>query len=317
MLASATEIVCALGLEDHLIARSHECDFPPSVRQLPVCTAPAIPVSGSSAEIDLAVKERLGHGLSIYHVDRRLLQELRPDLIITQSHCAVCAVNEADVDQALLGWPEPRPHVVSLQPNCLKDIWADIRRVADACGVEDEGRLLVHSLQKRMADLGRRARNAGSRPGVICIEWLEPLMAAGNWTPELIRLAGGVPLLAEPGRHSSPLAWKTILTAEADVIIVAPCGFGIERTAREIQVLESQPAFHQLGAVKEGKVYLADGNELLNRPGPRVVEALEVLAEILHPHSFDNRHYGTGWISLQATGCQYGTQGTDRPTKGA
>ena len=302
LIASATEIVAALGHEGDLVGRSHECDFPPSVQHLPVVTEPRFSVEGSSAEIDARVRASLADALSVYRVDRACLQQLGPSLIVTQDQCEVCAVSLADVELALAQWLEPRPRLVSLQPNSLGDVWSDIARVAAALDAETEGAALIEALRARIAAIAERARGAGSTPSLAAIEWIDPLMAAGNWMPELVQLAGGKPLFGESGRHSPWLAWEALVEADPDRILVMPCGFDIARAAAELPTLASRPEWHRLAAVRAGQVAIADGNAYFNRPGPRLVESLEILAEILHSDLFDFGHRGRGWVPWQAGG---------------
>jgi iron complex transport system substrate-binding protein len=290
LLASATEIVAALGLEDHLVGRSHECDFPASVKHLPVCTAPKFAVTGSSGDIDRRVKKTLQSDSSVYAVDARLIDELRPDVIVTQAQCEVCAVSLRDVEVAVAGMTD-RPRVVSLNPNALADVWDDFRAVAAACGVRDRGEALVAECQGRMRALAERVRGR-RRPTVACIEWVDPLMAAGNWVPELVGLAGGVNLFGEAGRHSPWMTWEDLVRRDPDVIVVIPCGFDLSRTKAELPALTRRPGWDGLKAVRTGRVWAADGNAYFNRPGPRLVEALEMLAEAFHPEAVQYGHAG-------------------------
>jgi iron complex transport system substrate-binding protein len=297
LIASSTEIVCALGCEDHLVGRSHECDFPRTVLRLPVCTEPLIDPERSSLEIDRQVKSILRDALSVYHVKDGLLRELKPDLIITQSQCKVCAVSLSDVEKALAARLDFEPHLVSLEPNALTDLWTDIRTVASAIGVPDRGEELVSRLQCRIDAIAARARTLDRFPTVACIEWIDPLMAAGNWVPELVEFAGGINLFGTAGRHSPWLTREALASSDPDVIVVLPCGFDIERSRREMPALTRQARWHALRAVQNGSVYLTDGNQYFNRPGPRLVESLEILAEILHPETFHFGHEGKGWVS--------------------
>ena len=296
LLASATEIVCALGFGGHLVGRSHECDYPPEVRALPVVTEPCLDPSRPSAEIDRQVKDRLERALSLYKVDSAALRALAPDLIVTQTQCEVCAVSLADVERALADWAGPRARLVSLHPDALADIWADIQRVAAALDALDRGAALVAGLRARMAALAERAHALAKRPRIACVEWIEPLMAGGNWMPELVALAGGRDCLARAGAHSTQIAFKDLAAAEPEVILVQPCGFDMARTRAEMPALVAQPGWADLGAVKAGRVYLTDGNQYFNRPGPRIVDSLEILAEVLHPGVFDFGHEGRGWV---------------------
>jgi iron complex transport system substrate-binding protein len=290
LLASATEIVAALGLEDHLVGRSHECDYPKSILRLPVCTSPKFPVTGSSAEIDRLVKEALLDDPSVYSVDAQLLNELRPDVIVTQSQCEVCAVSFRDV-QAAVARMTVQPKVVSLNPNSLSDVWDDIEAVAAGCGVPDRGERLVANLKDRMATVTDRVRGL-PRPTVACIEWIEPLMAAGNWIPDLVELAGGVNLFGQPGKHSPWMTWEELKDRDPDVIVIMPCGFDLPRTKAEMPALTRRAGWADLKAVRTGRVWAADGNAYFNRPGPRLVEALEMLAEAFHPSCIRFGHNG-------------------------
>jgi iron complex transport system substrate-binding protein len=297
LLPSATEIVAALGFGDHLVGRSHECDFPPGVEMLPVCSSTKIPVHGTSYEIDERVKEIVAEGLSVYRVDIDRLRELRPDLILTQTQCAVCAVTPRDLEQALCTWVGMQPAIVSLEPNNLEDVWNDIRWIGEALGVLSRAEELIGSLTKRLAAIREEARDV-ARPTVAAIEWLGPLMAGGNWMPELIEIAGGSSLFAKPGEHSSWLDWASLIEADPQVILLLPCGFKIAQTIRDLNLLTENPAWANLRAVKHGRVYLIDGHHFFNRPGPRLVESAEIVAEILHPERFSFGHRGTGWISI-------------------
>ncbi len=296
LLASATEIVCALGLGPHLVARSHECDEPPEVRALPCVSEACLDPTRPSGEIDRQVKDRLRRALSLYRVDTDALGALRPDVIVTQTQCEVCAVSLGDVERALAEWAGSQPRLVSLRPNALADIWADIRRLAEALGVPARGEALVADLEGRMAALAQRARGLPERPRVACVEWIDPLMAGGHWMPELVDRAGGQDVLARPGAHSAQIALRDLVAADPQVILVAPCGFDIARTRREMAAVSAQPDWAGLGAVRAGRVYLADGNRYFNRPGPRLAESLEILAEILHPGAFDFAREGRGWV---------------------
>jgi len=279
LISSATEIVAALGQIDHLVGRSHECDYPERVQSLPVCTRPRIAVEADSREIDRAVRESPRTSVSIYDVFEDVIERLEPTHVLTQVQCEVCAVSLRDVELAIARGMKGQPRIVSLQPDSLAAIWDDVRRVASALGIAERGEAVVAELQGRMAALGRRPE---IRPRVACIEWMEPLMAAGNWTPELIEMAGGINLFGEAGRHSPWMTWEELASADPDVLVIAPCGFDLARTRREVYWMTDRPGWSELGAVRSGRVYLADGNQYFNRPGPRVVETLQILVEILH-----------------------------------
>lgn len=298
LISSATEIVHALGELAHQVGRSHECDFPPEVAALPVCTRPTIDVHADSREIDRAVKDRVRNALSVYDVFDDVLERLQPTHIITQTQCEVCAVSLRDVERSVAMRLASKPQIVSLTPNSLADVWDDIRRVAAALEIRDHGEEVIDSLQARMCVISEKARSAGERPRVACIEWTEPLMAGGNWTPELIEMAGGVNLLGEAGRHSGYVAWEEIREKDPDVIIVAPCGFDVPRTQTEMHWLTEREDWESMRAVRNGRVYLADGNQYFNRPGPRLVETQRILAEILHPGVFEAQFEDVGWVRL-------------------
>jgi iron complex transport system substrate-binding protein len=299
LIASATEIVCALGMQDHLVGRSHECDFPAIVKSLPQCTSPKFNVEGTSYEIDQRVKAVLQEALSVYRVDADRLEALQPTHIITQSQCEVCAVSLKDVEQAVCEFTGSHPVVVSLEPNALADIWLDIQRVADALGISEQGRRLNTDLQDRMKAITERAGLLEAKPRVALIEWIEPLMAAGNWMPELVEMAGGVNLFGAAGKHSPWMSWQELVASNPDMIIVTPCGFDIARTLEEMALLSTRPEWPALKAVQEARVFVADGNQYFNRPGPRVAESLEILAELFHPQVFHFHHQGTGWVGFE------------------
>jgi iron complex transport system substrate-binding protein len=295
LIASATETVCALGFERDLVGRSHECDFPESVKRLPVCTEPRIEVEGTSADIDRRVKDAVRDALSVYRVHADVLRRLQPDVIVTQAHCEVCAVSERDVEGALADWLDSRPKVVSLMPNALADVWEGVRQVAAALGAPGRGEELVRGLQQRMAGVAEKARSLTARPTVACVEWIDPLMAAGNWMPELVAMAGGIDLFGKPGEHAPWMTWEELCRRDPDVIVVSPCGFDIPRTRQDVPALAARPEWPALRAVRAGRVFLADGNQFFNRPGPRLAESLEILAEVLHPEAFRFGHEGAGW----------------------
>jgi iron complex transport system substrate-binding protein len=297
LIASSTEIVDALGELPHLVGRSHECDYPESVKLLPVCTRPRIMVDADSREIDRQVKQSARTSVSIYEVFDDVLRDLKPTHILTQIQCEVCAVSLRDVEQAIARGIEGNPKIVSLQPDSLEQIWEDVRRVARSLEIEPRGEEVIGRLQARMSAL---RPSSGPKPRVACIEWVEPLMAAGNWTPELIEMAGGVNLFGEAGKHSPWMTWEELAQADADVLVIAPCGFDLNRTAAEMHWLTDRPGWSELKAVRTGRVYLADGNQYFNRPGPRVVESLEALVEMLHPGLRPPRLRGTAWRDMMS-----------------
>lgn len=296
LLPAATEIVCALGLEDNLVGRSHECDFPASVKQLPVCSDANIPDGLGSAAIDTKVKELLYDALSIYTVNRERIKELAPDVVITQAQCEVCAVSLKEVEEALENYLDKAAHIVSLQPNNLDDIFDDIHKVAAALDVAENGEKLIEELTERVDIIRHKLKFIDTKPTIACIEWLEPLMVSGNWVPEMVNIAGGMSVLAEAGKHSPFVKWEDIQQADPDIMIVMPCGFSTERTLQEVDILLRQPGFSELKAVKNDRLYIADGNQYFNRSGPRIVDSIEILAEIIQPKQFVFGYEGNGWI---------------------
>ena len=298
LIPSATEIITALGLTKAMVGRSHECDYPPEIQNLPICTQPKFNPDGSSREIHDRATELLQSALSVYLVEVEILEKLQPTHIITQAQCDVCAVSLTDVEIAVANLTKSHPQIISLQPNLLAEVWEDIVRVANSLGAD--GNQIISQLKKRVIACKEKTQNlpVNKIPKVACLEWSNPLMAAGNWIPELVQLAGGNSLFGEVGKHSPWLKWEELLTANPDVIIFMPCGFGLERTRQDVLELIKSSEWQNLPAAKSGKVYITDGNSYFNRPGPRLVDSLEILAEILHPELFDFGYQGIGWANL-------------------
>lgn len=292
LLPSATEIIAALGLSPFLVGRSHECDYPPEVKALPVCTRARLDTKQSSLAIEQAVQDLLRSALGIYDLDLKTLQALQPTHVITQDQCDVCAVTLADVQRAIAELFDPPPQLISLQPHSLEDVWQDIRRVAIALGVSPDP--LLDALHTRIYACQGWVSDRPRRP-VVTIEWIDPLMSSGNWVPELIALAGGENMLGTAGKHSPYIEWSTLLASDPEVIIVMPCGFDLERTRQELQqAVQTYPQWQQLRALQTGQLYIVDGNAYFNRPGPRLVDSLEILVEILHPPQ-KLKFQGIGW----------------------
>ena len=271
LIPSATEMVCALGCESWLVGRSHECDFPPSVQSLPVCTEPKFDPTGSSQEIDDRVKRLLQHALSVYEVKKDVLQQLCPDLIVTQAQCEVCAVSLSDVERTVAEWIESKPSIVSLSPNRLADVWDDLLRVAKALEVSEVGERVQAQLQSRVAVIHERTSHVPEHPTVGCVEWLDPFMASANWMPELVAYAGGRNVFGEAGAHAPWITWEGLREHDPDVVVLLPCGFTIARTRLELSVLTSKYGWSELSAVRHNRVYILDGNQYFNRSGPRLV----------------------------------------------
>jgi iron complex transport system substrate-binding protein len=265
---------------------------------LPVCTEANFPDGLSSADIDVKVKEILADALSVYTVKREQIKAIAPDVVITQAQCDVCAVSLKDVEEALENYLDKQARIISLQPNSLDDIFNDITTIANALNVPQAGDDLLESLQERVDIIKHKLKFADSKPTVACIEWLEPIMISGNWVPGLVSIAGGTPVLAQEGKHSPYIEWDAILQQDPEVIVVMPCGFSIERTMREINLLLDRLGFASLKAVKNDRFYIADGNQYFNRPGPRIVDSIEILAEIIRPKQFAFGYEGEGWIKF-------------------
>jgi len=286
LLPSATEIVCAVGAEADLVGISHECDFPESVRHLPALTRARLRAARTSRGIDREVRSVLQEALAVYEIELARLEAARPDVIVTQDLCDVCAVSFDDVCAATAALVHQDIRIVNLHPTRLDDIWADIARVADALGRTAEGGAVVRDLRARASEITRRSSDAGKRPRVVSIEWLDPVMVGGMWMPELIERAGGLPLVTRPGDHAPTVTRDALRTLAPEVVLIKPCGFPLERTMEELSLLRATLPWESWDAVREGRVYVADGNAYFNRPGPRIVESLEILAACLHPDAF-------------------------------
>ena len=298
LLPSATEIVCAVGFRNNLVGRSHECDYPEAVEDLPVCSSPRIEVGGDSREVDDEIRNIVRRGLSVYEVREDTLKSLKPDFIVTQTQCEVCAVSERQLRRAVHEWSEAKPEIVSLSPNVVEDVLRDIRRVAEALGVRHQGDKIVDVLRSRMRSIKERTAALGSHPRVATIEWIDPLMSGGNWMPELVEMAGGENLFGETGKHSPQLQWQELCAADPDAILISPCGFNLNRTLREAKALEQLEGWDNLTAVKNSRCFAADGHHFFNRPGPRLADSLEIITQALHPDYFDFGHGPDRWRQI-------------------
>ncbi len=276
LLPSATEILFAIGAGDRIVGVTHECDFPPAARTLPALTSSLLPGDATTpASIDRHVRANVHAGSSLYALDEQRLAALEPDLIVTQELCAVCAVSYEIVAQAakrLRG----DPRVVSLEPSTLEDVYANIAWVGELVGTSAGAASLIGLLRAREAIL--HAMTAGARPRTLVLEWTDPPMSGGHWTPGLVELAGGTPILANPGANSQTLDWNAITAADPDVIIVVPCGYDLERAREAAVALDANPAWRALRAVRSGRAYAMDGNAYVNRPGPRLLDSAELFA---------------------------------------
>jgi iron complex transport system substrate-binding protein len=288
LLASATEVVCEVGAGEELVGRSHECDYPEWVKRLPALSRPTFDLGGSSAEIDRRVREKLAAGAPLYEVDERALAALEPDVVLTQTHCEVCAVTPGALGPQLRRRP-----VAALSSGTLGGILEGFVDVGRVLGREARGAELAARCRETLERVRARTRGL-PRPTVACLEWIDPVFAMANWAPELVDAAGGEALLARPGARSVTTPWDAVVGADPDAIVIAACGFDVARTASEMHVMEARPGWRDLRAVREGRVFVADGNRFFNRSGPSAFETAELLAEMLHPGSFEPRH-GAWW----------------------
>jgi iron complex transport system substrate-binding protein len=282
LLPSATEIVCGLGLGPSLVGVSHECDFPGKVAALPRVTRTLIPAAASSREIDAMVRERLKREQALYCLNRDILHQLEPDLIVTQRLCDVCAVSESEVAAAAEALPR-KPQVVDLNPTNFSDVLNGIRLVGRAADCDQRGQAYVAALRERVDLVVRRTAALTQRPKTILLEWIDPPFCAGHWNPELVEMAGGIEAVAVAGQRSVTTSWQQIVQADPEVIVIACCGFDIPRTLQDVARLQTYPEWQSLRCVKMRRVHVVDGSAYFNRPGPRLVDSLEILANLLHP----------------------------------
>lgn len=282
LLPSATEIVCALRLREQLVGITHECDFPPGVERLPKVTKTLIPNDAASAQIDEMVRQPLRSAHALYTLDRETLIQLAPDWLVTQALCDVCAVAEEEVCEVALSLPGS-PRVVNLEPQTLGQVLASMLTIGEQLGVESTARSVVDGLRQRIERVRSRSRWLRHPPRVLLLEWLDPPFSSAHWNPELVRFAGGVEVLGRPGKDSRTLSWEEVAASEPEVVFVSCCGFSLERTLRDLDQLRSNRQWCQLPAVRAGRVYVTDGSQYFSRPGPRLVDSLEMLAHALHP----------------------------------
>lgn len=296
LLPSTTEIVTALGKTDALVGRSHECNYPEGIDSLPSCTEPKFNPDGNSYEIDQRVKALLQEGLSVYRVDVEKLKALKPDVILTQDHCEVCAASFDEVENAVESTLDNDVKVISVSPTDLSSWVQSIRTIAEAIEAKETAVELTGRMKSEMQDIQQQTIEL-TPPKVLSIEWMDPLMTAGNWIPELVQVAGGIPVGAESGKHSPKISWDKIQRLNPDIITIIPCGYSIDETLSEISTLTSLKGWSQLRAVQNKQVYIADGDHYFNRPGPRLVDSARILAEILHPSLFRKEEHPE-WINL-------------------
>ena len=289
LLPAATEICCALVLGDYLVGVSPECDHPPAVVGKRVVSRALLVYEGkSSGETSRMVGETLESGGALYQVDERALRAAAPDLILTQGLCDVCAPTLGDVQEVAERLPRP-PEVLSLDPHSLDDVLSDIERVGRLCGAHDPAEALVASLRGRIQEVATRASTSHARPETVCLEWLDPFFVAGHWVPEMVVLAGGRDALGVPGEPSRRVTAEEVVDAAPSVVVLMPCGFDLDRTRQEAPTVTSAPLWADLPAARSNRVWTVDGSAYFNRPGPRLVDGLEILAHILHPEIFPGR----------------------------
>jgi iron complex transport system substrate-binding protein len=288
LLPSATEIVYALGLGNSLAARTHECDYPAEVLRKPIITRSVLPEGLSSSEIDAAVREQLSSSHSLYTIDRDLLAAIEPDVILTQQLCDVCAVSYDDVLEAVQALPAPGPCLVNLEPTSLEAVWETITRVGAATGRETEALRLTTSLRARVKSIRERAASAKTRPRTVLLEWLDPLFCGGHWDPELVEIAGGFDALGRMHAPSTTISWESLRAFAPEVLVIAQCGFGTERTAQDMAGFARLPGFSELPAVRNRRVTIVNGSDYFSRPGPRLADSLEILASLIHPEIFES-----------------------------
>ena len=307
LLPSTTEIVYALGLGDSLVGVTHECDFPAAARGKPIVTRSLLDHSGAtSEEIDHAVRQQLRAGLSLYDLDTARLAQLAPDLILTQALCDVCAVAFGQVERAVRDvsaeFAALAPQVLSLEPRSLDDVLATVATVAAAAGVPERAEPLLACWRERIARVRAAGARAGHPPRVACLEWLDPIFGPGHWLPELVEIAGGRPGFGTRHQDSRRVAWGDVIAFAPEVIVITPCGFDLAHAIKEARsVLPRRPGWHALPAVRQGRVYAVDGNAYFSRPGPRIVESLELMAELLHPEACAGWAPAGSWQQVDLT----------------
>ncbi len=299
LIPSATEIVAFLGQKKSIVGRSHECDFPEDLSKIIKLTEPKINVEGTSVEIHKQIEIILEKSLSVYKVHVEELKKLNPDFIVTQSHCEVCAVSFSEVENITKKHLGKNTKIISLQPNKLQEVFDDIRRVAKSLKVDNyHNNKLINNLEVRLDDIKKKTQKL-RKPKILCVEWIEPLMAAGNWIPEMTKIAGGEDILGEIGVDSHWIKFEDIQNQDPDFIIFMPCGFNLDKTNDEVKkLLRENNAWKKLKAFKDKNLYVTDGNQYFNRPGPRLIDSIEILAEIFHSDTFDFGHKNKGWINF-------------------
>lgn len=299
LLPDATEIICALGLQNQLVGRSHECDFPEEIKKIPAVTKTKINPEETSKEINKSVNKLVKQGLSVFEVDGEKLKELKPDIIITQTQCALCAVPEQEIENAVAKFLDYKPQIISLKTKGLDDIYTDIFKIAATLEVKTNAEILVKKINSHLDDIKSLTHPLADHPVVVCIEWIDPLISAGNWVPDMVEIAGGFPALTNAGEKSIGMPYYDLVETDPDFIIIMPCGFSISQSQAEMNTLKNKPGWNTLQAVIKNRIFIADGNHFFNRPGPRIVQSVEILAEILHPDIFNFGHSGKNFINIR------------------
>ena len=299
LIPSATEIVAFLGKKDLIVGRSHECDYPKDLSKIIKLTSPKINVEGKSGEIHKQINEILENSLSVYKVDIKELKKLEPDIVVTQAHCEVCAVSLSEVEKIVTKHLNEKTKIISLQPNTLSEVFDDIRKVAKGLNLDQKtSENLIKPLEQRVKNIQIKSLKQKKRT-VACIEWIEPLMAAGNWIPEMVKISGGEDIFGKSGKDSHWIRFDEIKSYDPEIIIFLPCGYNIEKTKDEVEnLLIKENKWSNLKAFKDKEFFVVDGNQFFNRPGPRLVESLEIFAEIIHPNLFNFNHKQSGWINF-------------------
>ena len=309
LLPSNTELACALGLADQVVGISHECDYPTEIKNRPVLTlsrlAPAAEPTPDlsdgqtrTEQIHEQVSKQLRTAHSLYQINQSLLESLHPNLILTQAKCEVCAVDYDEVESAVQKLPPPRPKILSFQPNSLEDLFHDLQVIAKETKREDQADRLIAQWRQRIEKIQKSVKSVPNRPRVLMVEWLKPLMAAGSWTPGLVHLAGGEQGLNPGPGKAKKITWEQVRQYNPEVIVLIPCGFSVARTLQDLPLLTSMEGWDKLSAVHSGKVFVVDGSQYFNRPGPRLIESLEILAVIIHPSFFSSPLFKQDVVSL-------------------
>ena len=299
LIPSATEIVAFLGEKESIVGRSHECDYPTDLNKIKKLTSPKINVDGTSGEIHKQINTILENSLSVYKVDIKELKKLEPDVVITQAHCEVCAVSLSEVEEIVTKHLNEKTKIISLQPNTLGEVFEDIKKVAVGLNLDKiRTENLIKPLEQREKNIQIKSSKQKKKT-IACIEWIDPLMAAGNWIPEMVKISGGEDVFGKSGKDSHWITFDEIKYYDPEIIIFLPCGYNIEKTKNEVEnLLTKEIKWSNLKAFKDKKLFIVDGNQFFNRPGPRLVESLEIFAEIVHPNLFDFNHQQSGWINF-------------------